>query len=86
MPKRRTDDVVHVVMTDHYIQRRRPVRDLLAPRAEKIETDENAYKGPVDLYYPRSLQDAAQQELYLAVAQVRQGAFPPLHLAARRPP
>ena len=24
MPKRRTDDVVHVVMTDHYIQRVKP--------------------------------------------------------------
>ncbi len=30
MPKRRTDDVVHAVMTDHYIQRRKPSRDLLA--------------------------------------------------------
>src|SRR5262245_3581122 len=28
MPKRRTEDVVHVVMTDHYIQRRLPARDL----------------------------------------------------------
>ncbi len=34
MPKRRTDDVVHVVMTDHYIQRLKPDRDLLAPMAE----------------------------------------------------
>ncbi len=74
MPKRRTDDVVHVVMTDHYIQRRKPARDLLAPLAEKIETDENSYRGPVALYYPPALQDSAQQELYLAVAQVRQGA------------
>ena len=32
MPKRRTEDAVHVVMTDHYIQRRRPAADLLAPR------------------------------------------------------
>ena len=74
MPKRRTDDVVHVVMTDHYIQRRKPARDLLAPLAEKIETDDNSYRGRVDLYYPPNLQDAAQQELYLAAAQVRQGA------------
>lgn len=74
MPKRRTDDVVHVVMTDHFIQRRKPARDLLAPRAEKIETDGNAYKGPVDFYYPRNLQNKAQQELYLAAAQVRQSA------------
>ena len=74
MPKRRTDDVVHVVMTDHYIQRRKPARDLLAPLAEKMETDDNSYRGRVDLYYPANLQDSAQQELYLAVAQVRQGA------------
>ena len=74
MPKRRTDDVVHVIMTDHYIQRRKPARDLLAPLAEKIETDDNSYRGPVALYYPPNLQDGAQQELYLAVAQVRQNA------------
>lgn len=74
MPKRRTDDVVHVVMTDHYIQRRKPARDLLAPLAEKMETDDNSYRGPVDLYYPPNLPDGAQQELYLAVAQVRQNA------------
>ena len=74
MPKRRTDDVVHVVMTDHYIQRRKPARDLLAPLAEKIETDDNSYRGPVNLYYPPNLQDRAQQELYVSVAQVRQGA------------
>ena len=74
MPKRRTDDVVHVVMTDHYIQRRKPARDLLAPLAERIETDDNSYRGPVALYYPAKLQDSAQQELYLAAAQVRQGA------------
>jgi predicted CXXCH cytochrome family protein len=36
MPKRRTDDVVNVVMTDHYIQRRKPGRDLLAPLKEAV--------------------------------------------------
>ena len=34
MPKRRAEDAVHTVMTDHYIQRRRPAGDLLAPRKE----------------------------------------------------
>ena len=34
MPKRRTDDVVHVVMTDHYIQRRKPAGNLLDLRFE----------------------------------------------------
>src|SRR5207249_2869919 len=35
MPKRRTDDVVHAVMTDHYIQRKKPERDLLADIPER---------------------------------------------------
>src|ERR1700733_9851671 len=41
MPKRRTDDVVHVVMTDHFIkriQRRQPAGDPLAPKAELLES------------------------------------------------
>jgi predicted CXXCH cytochrome family protein len=72
MPKRRTDDVVHAVMTDHYIQRRKPARDLLAPIAERRETDESAYHGDVVLYYPRSMPDGPDRDLYLAVAQVSQ--------------
>jgi predicted CXXCH cytochrome family protein len=74
MPKRRTDDVVHVVMTDHYIQRRKPARDLLAPIAERRETDENAYRGPVVLYYPETMPQGPDRDLYLAVAQVSQKA------------
>jgi predicted CXXCH cytochrome family protein len=35
MPSRRTQDVVHVVMTDHRIQRRPPPGDPLAPLAER---------------------------------------------------
>jgi tetratricopeptide (TPR) repeat protein len=73
MPKRRTDDVVNTVMTDHFIQRLKPARDLLAPLREKRETDETAYKGEVVPYYPARLDDP-EGELYLAVAQVRQGA------------
>ena len=72
MPKRRTDDVVHVVMTDHYIQRQKPVRDLLAPIPERRETEDNSYRGEVVLYYPQDLPNAADRELYLAVAQVSQ--------------
>jgi tetratricopeptide (TPR) repeat protein len=66
MPKRRTDDVVHVVMTDHFIQRRKPARNLLAPLKEQPETEATAYRGEVAPYYP----PAATDELYLAVAQV----------------
>ena len=68
MPKRRTDDVVHVVMTDHYIQRRPPAGDLLAPR-EEIGAD-YVYRGPVEPYYPADLSSNPTDQLYLAVAQV----------------
>jgi predicted CXXCH cytochrome family protein len=80
MPKRRAEDVIHVVMTDHYIQRRKPARDLLAPLAERHDevaskTNEKpaAYKGEVALYYPSDL-PPADKELYLGVAQVKQNS------------
>jgi predicted CXXCH cytochrome family protein len=71
MPKRRTEDAVHVVMTDHYIQRRRPAADLLAPRAEP---DSYEYRGEVVPYYPPTLASTPENELYLALAQVQHGA------------
>ena len=70
MPKRRTDDVVHVVMTDHYIQRRKPAGDLLAEMAERHETDATSYRGAVVPYYPKTLPKTPENELDLAVAQV----------------
>jgi predicted CXXCH cytochrome family protein len=69
MPKRRTDDVVHVSMTDHYIQRQKPARDLLA----EIPEQSGGYRGNVVLYYPRSL-PKPEDELYLAIAQVAQSS------------
>jgi Flp pilus assembly protein TadD len=72
MPKRRTEDVVHVVMTDHYIQRRKPAVDLLAPLEERRETEQTGYRGEVVLYYPPQLTSVADRELYVAVAQVKQ--------------
>jgi predicted CXXCH cytochrome family protein len=86
MPKRRTDDVVHVVMTDHYIQRRKPQRNLLAPLQEKADTPETAYRGEVALYYPPHLSRSREDELYLAAAQVveesnLQEGIPRLHSA-----
>jgi len=74
MPKRRTDDVVHVVMTDHYIQRRKPSRDLVAEIAER-PGDANPYRGEVVLYYPKTL-PRPEDELYLATAQVEQESNP----------
>jgi predicted CXXCH cytochrome family protein len=67
MPRRRTEDAVHVVMTDHYIQRRRPARDLLAAGAEAADAN---YRGEVVPYYP----DTGIDALYGAVAQVRDGS------------
>jgi predicted CXXCH cytochrome family protein len=74
MPKRRTDDAVHVVMTDHYIQRRKPARDLLGKIVERLETDSNSYRGQVVSYYPQELPKKPESELYLAVAQVSQNS------------
>jgi len=70
MPKRRTDDVVHVVMTDHLIQRNKPVGDLLAPKAEVIEPAAE-YPTVVVPYYPVPLADTRENALYTAAAQVR---------------
>jgi Tfp pilus assembly protein PilF len=65
MPKRRAEDVVHAVMTDHLIQRRKPTSDLVAELAERNENEAARYHGEVVAYYPRNA-DA----LYVAVAQV----------------
>ncbi|HEY7335980.1 MAG TPA: tetratricopeptide repeat protein [Bryobacteraceae bacterium] len=68
MPKRRTDDVVRVVMTDHLIQRRKPEGDPLAPKPEVVESVANKYRGEVVAYYPAQ---TAKDSLYLAAAQIR---------------
>ncbi len=70
MPRRRTEDVIHVAVTDHLIQRQRPPGDLLAARQEKREV----YRGPVVPYYPAVLPRTAEGELYQAVAQVKQSS------------
>jgi predicted CXXCH cytochrome family protein len=67
MPKRRTDDTVHVVMTDHYIRRQPPSRNLLAPLTESgVEAH-----SEVRPYYPDPLPGTPDNQLYVAVAQVR---------------
>jgi Tfp pilus assembly protein PilF len=71
MPKRRTEDVVHVVMTDHRIQRRTPARDLLAPMREKTD-EEQIYRGEVVLYYPKAGLDGLLRQIYLGIAQVKE--------------
>jgi hypothetical protein len=69
MPRRRTQDVVHAVMTDHFIQRK-PAEDLLAPLPERTES--STYKGPVVPYYPTAIPAGDPREVYVAVAQVKQ--------------
>jgi predicted CXXCH cytochrome family protein len=73
MPKRRTDDVVHVVMTDHLIQRRLPARDLLAEMPERHPAEAEEYRGEVVPYYPSPLPRTDENILYRAVAQVALG-------------
>lgn len=83
MPKRRAEDVVHVVMTDHLIQRRPPA-NLLAEFPERHDPGLE-YRGEVVPY-------GAKDDLYTAVAQVRgmsnlDGGIPRLEaeIAKRKP-
>ena len=71
MPKRRTDDVVHVVMTDHLIQRR-PKGNLTAEVQERTDAG-TTYRGEVLPYYPGAADLTPEDKLYLALAQVRTG-------------
>ncbi|HEY2019000.1 MAG TPA: tetratricopeptide repeat protein [Bryobacteraceae bacterium] len=68
MPRRRTEDVVHAVMTDHLIQRPKPGRDLLAPLAE----NDAAYHGDVVLYDPQLPEP--DRDLFLGIALAKDGA------------
>jgi tetratricopeptide (TPR) repeat protein len=70
MWKRRTDDAVHVVMTDHYIQRFKPSRDLLTPVKEAVVS----YQDEVVPYYPSDLATVANGDLYLTLAQTEDGS------------
>lgn len=78
MPKRRTDDAVHVVMTDHFIRARQPAGDPLAEKPEVEDTPENSYRGEVVPYYPVNLaatttpapDKPAESALLLAAAQI----------------
>ncbi len=72
MQKRRTDDAVHVVMTEHLIRRTPLSGDLLSPKREVHEAGEHTRLGRVVPLYPRKL--STLDELYLAVAQVRESA------------
>ncbi|HEY3743990.1 MAG TPA: tetratricopeptide repeat protein [Bryobacteraceae bacterium] len=74
MPKRRTEDIVHMAITDHLIQRNKPEGDLLADITERHEDSTNSYRGEVVPYYPGHLSNSAENLYYLALAQVRDRA------------
>jgi Flp pilus assembly protein TadD len=70
MPKRRTEDVVHVVMTDHKIVRRPQPGNHLAQRREKTDA-EQTYRGEVVQVYPLP---KPADEVYAAIAQIKEKA------------
>ena len=71
MPKRRTEDVVDAIMTDHLIQRLPPpAKELLARRQEVSDTPANQYRGPVKRYLLDHEIATASDALYDADAQV----------------
>ena len=71
MPKRRAEDVVHAIMTDHLIQRRPPsYKELLAERQEIPEAAANAYHGEVKRYLLDHEDPHAKDDIYDALAQV----------------
>ncbi len=61
MPKVRTTDVIHAVMTDHRIQRPAPAGNLLVESAERKDT---SWRGEVAPYL------TGQDELHTAAAQI----------------
>jgi tetratricopeptide (TPR) repeat protein len=73
MPKRRPSDAIHVMVTDHLIQKQ-PVTDKSGLLVEKHDGNTISYRGRVELYYPPKLEKTPENELYLAVAQVKHEA------------
>lgn len=68
MPKRRTEDAVHVVMTDHFIRRTQPKRDLLAPVTETAPPQGRQTR--VALYYPENPPATPAAEIAIAEAHI----------------
>jgi predicted CXXCH cytochrome family protein len=70
MPRRRTDDAIHIVMTDHKIVRLPPTADLLAEKKETRESPVTSYRGEVVPYYPEKPAQTGETLLYMALAQI----------------
>jgi Flp pilus assembly protein TadD len=73
MPQRRPTDAIQVTITDHLI-RKRPDPAPRQPSVEQNDTNTPPYRGLVAPYYPPSVPHTAEDELYFAVAQVRNQA------------
>jgi Flp pilus assembly protein TadD len=73
MPKRRPSDAIHVMVTDHLIQKR-PVAGQSGQLVEKHDGNTPPYRGRVELYYPSRSKKTPEDELYLAVAQTKHEA------------
>jgi predicted CXXCH cytochrome family protein len=73
MPKRRPSDAIHTSVTDHLIQSR-PAPDPAGTLVEKHDGNTPPYRGKVELYYPAKLEKTPENELYLALAQVKHDA------------
>jgi predicted CXXCH cytochrome family protein len=69
MPKRRPSDAAQVTVTDHFI-RKRPESVPAASPVERNDGNTPPYRGIVLPYYPPDLARTADNELYVAVAQV----------------
>jgi predicted CXXCH cytochrome family protein len=74
MPRRRGEFAVHIVLTDHYIQREKPSRDLLAPLEPHPASSDN--KTVLAPYYPEKLRDRSDDQLYMAIAESENAANP----------
>ncbi len=72
MPKRRAEDAVHVVMTDHRIARRASRPDPAAPLDEYELARQAEYSGEIALYGGIEPPDHRAARLYRAAAQVKE--------------
>src|SRR5215468_2009787 len=73
MPKRRPSDAIHTPVTDHFI-RARPTADPTGTLVEKHDGNTPPYRGRVSLFYPARIERNGENELYLALAQVKHDA------------
>src|SRR5262249_12362021 len=68
MPLRRTEDAVHVAMTDHLIRRRLPSGNPM----KELQESPRTYRGPLVVYYPDLPE--SERDLYLGVASITASA------------